>query len=490
MPESILTFFQSVEPKRDTNGFAVRPQHIQTYRHYVNIYKKEEKERSEIWKVFFNQLAKHIEPRFLEKDDGKTSQVGDTELKSKASAEVKTKETLHAGLAKANEEATKLKEKVASEVQYKEAFQSNAIKVIEEVASLYESTETSQTEATKLNEEVSLERNREGDTPSAKPNFVGPPKSKTEEPFSAYSTESEKEVQFAEETRTCKVERWVKTRPAICVIENMMGSRVKKRKNMENMNMNESRDHLPSIKEARFPDGESDDEFEENVCVNEIPTGEENNAGNEASQEPPFPWKEELESLVLGGVPKDLRGEIWQAFVGVKARRVERYYEDLLAHENYDDDQHRNSSSVFKRWRKQIEKDLPRTFPGHPTLNDNGRDSLRRLLLAYARHNPSVGYCQGYNLISNETLKSNDQTPYTWPSHATHTFGVLAYALALWKELDYYQDFQVDYTEDAVKFQQLVQKERAYNFLARLKTEYDQIWVQVLEKICNLPNQT
>lgn len=39
-------------------------------------------------------------------------------------------------------------------------------------------------------------------------------------------------------------------------------------------------------------------------------------------------------------------------------------------------------------------QDIPRTFPGHPALNENGRDSLRRLLLAYARHNPSVGYCQ------------------------------------------------------------------------------------------------
>lgn len=39
-------------------------------------------------------------------------------------------------------------------------------------------------------------------------------------------------------------------------------------------------------------------------------------------------------------------------------------------------------------------QDIPRTFPGHPALDENGRNSLRRLLLAYARHNPSVGYCQ------------------------------------------------------------------------------------------------
>lgn len=39
-------------------------------------------------------------------------------------------------------------------------------------------------------------------------------------------------------------------------------------------------------------------------------------------------------------------------------------------------------------------QDLPRTFPGHPALDENGRNSLRRLLLAYARYNPTVGYCQ------------------------------------------------------------------------------------------------
>jgi hypothetical protein len=45
-------------------------------------------------------------------------------------------------------------------------------------------------------------------------------------------------------------------------------------------------------------------------------------------------------------------------------------------------------------------QDIPRTFPGHPALDDNGRNSLRRLLVAYARHNPSVGYCQAMNFFA------------------------------------------------------------------------------------------
>ena len=45
-------------------------------------------------------------------------------------------------------------------------------------------------------------------------------------------------------------------------------------------------------------------------------------------------------------------------------------------------------------WNVQIEKDLHRTFPGHPVMDRSGRRSLRRILAAYACRNSSVGYCQ------------------------------------------------------------------------------------------------
>ncbi len=45
-------------------------------------------------------------------------------------------------------------------------------------------------------------------------------------------------------------------------------------------------------------------------------------------------------------------------------------------------------------WNMQIEKDLHRTFPGHPVMDSSGRNALRRLLAAYARRNPSVVYFQ------------------------------------------------------------------------------------------------
>ncbi|TYH92995.1 hypothetical protein ES332_A13G223200v1 [Gossypium tomentosum] len=49
-------------------------------------------------------------------------------------------------------------------------------------------------------------------------------------------------------------------------------------------------------------------------------------------------------------------------------------------------------------------------------------------------------------------------------------------------ELDYYQDFQVNCAKDAGKFQKMVEKEYAFDFLAELNTKYDQIRVQVLGK--------
>ncbi|KAL4564762.1 hypothetical protein LXL04_028833 [Taraxacum kok-saghyz] len=70
-------------------------------------------------------------------------------------------------------------------------------------------------------------------------------------------------------------------------------------------------------------------------------------------------------------------------------------YGKLWLHISEEDKKMNNDSmNVTEKWKRQIEKDLPRTLPGHPALDEGGRNALRRLLTAYARHNPFVGYFQ------------------------------------------------------------------------------------------------
>ncbi|KAL0426375.1 UNVERIFIED_CONTAM: Growth hormone-regulated TBC protein 6 [Sesamum latifolium] len=209
-----------------------------------------------------------------------------------------------------------------------------------------------------------------------------------------------KETPATQPARPRVVQTWAEISPSLYYIDHMMSAR---------------------------PSGEeSDNEDKDVFCDKEIiddsanASAVESSASDKMSRQPFFPWKQELEFLVQGGVPKDLRGEVWQAFVGVRTRRVERYYQDLLATETDASDgkehdkllsgdnemQHEGTGyDLPEKLKKQIEKDLPRTFPGHPALNENGRNSLRRVLWAYARHNPSVGYCQVDQLVFEDLMR-------------------------------------------------------------------------------------
>ncbi|GAQ82371.1 GTPase activating protein [Klebsormidium nitens] len=145
------------------------------------------------------------------------------------------------------------------------------------------------------------------------------------------------------------------------------------------------------------------------------------NESSDNEKEEECAWEDELRALVKGGVPMYLRGELWQLFAGAKKRQVPGHYQALLLlladgggsgdgvggllepakldpQSPYKISQ--KDENVMEKWTAQIEKDLPRTFPGHPVLDGGGRDALRRLLTAFARHNPDVGYCQGMNFLA------------------------------------------------------------------------------------------
>ncbi|CAL0316281.1 unnamed protein product [Lupinus luteus] len=414
----LITF----EHKRDVYGFTVRPQHLQSYREYANIYKEEEVERSDRWMSFLERQA--------ESSEFATDRLG------------------------VEEDETVLR-----------------------------------AQALEHEADAGTEKAVDGDE-------LG-----TQKPGSDTTAENDSPK---EETEVDRVLLWTEIRPSLRTIEDMMSIRVKKKTasmktigNKKGMLKDEQivgdgkslshTDGAKSRKEGFVED--SDDEFyevERSDPSPDTPTVDGTSASangisaDTGTLEASFPWKEELEVLVRGGVPMALRGELWQAFVGVKARRREKYYQNLLASENdserkmdqqsmqqsTDDNGKTNANPVFvsEKWKGQIEKDLPRTFPGHPALDQDGRNALRRLLTAYARHNPSVGYCQAMNFFAGLLLLLMPEENAFWT-----LMGILD---------DYFDGY---YSEEMLESQvdQLVFEELVRERFPKLANHLDYLGVQV-----------
>ncbi|CAM6034669.1 unnamed protein product [Sphagnum compactum] len=227
-------------------------------------------------------------------------------------------------------------------------------------------------------------------------------------------------------------------------------------------------------------DDDSDEEFYDVERADSV----QDTADQASSEVQECPWEEELKVLVSGGVPMALRGELWQVFVGSKERWVHGYYQALLAqqaevsaeangikdptavddNDSALDQQSSPHSNRSEKWRSQIEKDLPRTFPGHPALDEDGLNMLRRLLTAYARHNPAVGYCQAMNFLAALLLllMPEENAFWTLTGIIDNYFG------------GYYTEKLVEAQVDQLVFEQLV-RER----FPRLSTHLDSLGVQV-----------
>ncbi|KAH8501642.1 hypothetical protein H0E87_016434 [Populus deltoides] len=330
---------------RDAYGFAVRPQHLQRYREYANIYQEEEEERSDRWKTFLEQQA------------------DSSQLPINGTSSEKYNKELHA-----------------------------------------EATEQEINNGSEKGVDIS-----------------------GEEPSSDVLLENvTEEKQSATSKKTHGIQIWTEIRPSLRVIEDMMSLRIMRKGNQSKDQQETKKERMvPSFEDAKSAKGASEEDSEDEFYDVERSDPNQDTSSSDSASAPAtgapadalppessFPWKEELEVLVRGGVPMALRGELWQAFVGARTRRVENYYQDLLASEtnsgNHVDQQSDSDTKgstadtvcVPEKWKGQIEKDLPRTFPGHPALDNDGRDALRRLLTAYARHNPAVGYCQAMNFFA------------------------------------------------------------------------------------------
>ncbi len=139
---------------------------------------------------------------------------------------------------------------------------------------------------------------------------------------SAENGARKEEVPETKETKTHKVRIWTEIRPSLCAIEDMMSIRVKKKTNLSKDEQGAgTRKPLPSpIEEAKASKGaseeDSEDEFydaERTDPIQDVPASDTVSgtaAGDVTPSESLFPWKEELEVLVRGGVPMALRGEV------------------------------------------------------------------------------------------------------------------------------------------------------------------------------------
>ncbi|KAF9874546.1 TBC domain-containing protein [Colletotrichum karsti] len=165
----------------------------------------------------------------------------------------------------------------------------------------------------------------------------------------------------------------------------------------------------------------------------------------------------ELKNLVLGGIPVNLRAKVWSECSGATALRIPGYYQDIIAQSDEDDDPQVES---------QIEMDINRTLTDNIFFRKGpGVPKLKEVLLAYARRNPKVGYCQGMNLIAANLL-------LIMPS-AEDAFWILASIIEHILPAGYYDDLLTSRAD------QRVLREYVADVLPKLSQHFDELVVEL-----------
>lgn len=102
----------------------------------------------------------------------------------------------------------------------------------------------------------------------------------------------------------------------------------------------------------------------------------------------------EFKALVLGGIPVVYRSKLWSECGGADSVKVPGVYEELVNLEF-----HRSKIGIETEDEAvaQIDLDLYRTMPSNVFFGGKGPGvpKLKRVLLAFSRRNPDIGYCQG-----------------------------------------------------------------------------------------------
>ncbi|THU78756.1 TBC-domain-containing protein [Dendrothele bispora CBS 962.96] len=111
--------------------------------------------------------------------------------------------------------------------------------------------------------------------------------------------------------------------------------------------------------------------------------------------------RKEFERLVKKGIPLVYRNKVWLECSGGLEMREPGLFRDLLT-----DAEKEEKEKGMVGVTMEIEKDVGRTMPLNVFFGGDGAgvDKLRRVLTAYSRRNPAVGYCQGMNLVTSTLL--------------------------------------------------------------------------------------
>ncbi|GAU12092.1 hypothetical protein TSUD_00580 [Trifolium subterraneum] len=250
---SVITF----DHKRDAYGFTVRPQHLQRYREYANIYKEEEEERSERWKSF---LERQAETESSELDTNGSAVVEDEKVSGDEAAGKEANASSENGVdghqasddtpgspaenGSQKDELPTPEEARIHRVQLWSTIRSS-LHIIEDMMS---------TRVKKKTASVKDERNKKG-------------VSKDEQ-----ITETEKSLSHSDDAKSPK---------GACEEDS----------------------------DEEFYDVERSDPSPDTPLVDGLSTSANGIAADAAPVEDLSPWKEELEVLVRGGVPMALRGE-------------------------------------------------------------------------------------------------------------------------------------------------------------------------------------
>jgi len=105
------------------------------------------------------------------------------------------------------------------------------------------------------------------------------------------------------------------------------------------------------------------------------------------------------------GVPVEVRGEVWERFIGNHLRITVSLYEALLARVRLAEANIKNDID-FKKNIKVVEEDLHRTYTdlGYFRYGKKLYQPLKNILAAFSVFRPDLGYVQGMSYIAGSLL--------------------------------------------------------------------------------------